>query len=147
MLGLHQLYFLDTRSVVAHFSGVACLFCGASYFVFDHSKPLRNIEEGHVLLMLLGVGVMATIGQLCLTKAFTTGAPAKVSVVGLTQIVFAMLYDVVQWQQSFEASKLFGMLLIIAPTAWLLTRRASEEGKEEAKAAPEVATPIPENPP
>jgi drug/metabolite transporter (DMT)-like permease len=168
MLGLHQLYFLDTRAVVAHFSGVATLFCGASFFLFERTQPVHNVLAGRSLVMLLGVGVMATIGQLCLTKAFTTGAPAKVSVVGLTQIVFAMIYDVVLWQQSFEPIKLVGMALVIAPTAWLLTNRPSEVQKEvepkeverkseetkseeltseASNAAPNVARSIPENPP
>lgn len=171
MLGLHQLYFLDTRAVVAHFSGVASLFCGASFFLFERSQPVHNIVAGRSLVMLLGVGLTATVGQLCLTKAFTTGAPAKVSVVGLTQIVFAMIYDVVLWQQSFEPIKLAGMVLVIAPTAWLLTHRPSEEHHEEAmkeeeikevktkaeqlqeqpkqarNTASDVASPLPENPP
>ena len=38
---------------------------------------------------MLGVGVTATFGQMCLTRAFTAGDPAKVSVICLTQVVFA----------------------------------------------------------
>ena len=48
------------------------------------------------MLLLLGIGVTASIGQLLLTKAFTGGDPAKVSVIGLTQVLFAFLFDVFQ---------------------------------------------------
>ena len=123
MIGLHQLYFLDTRAVVAHFSGVASVFCAASFFLFERDPSLHNTLDGPGLAMLLGVGLSATIGQLFLTKAFTTGAPSKVAVVGLTQIVFAMVFDVVLWQLEFHPLTLLGSLLVVAPTAWLLTHR------------------------
>jgi drug/metabolite transporter (DMT)-like permease len=123
MIGLHRLHFLDTRAVVAHFSGVACIFCAAAFFVCDRDPSLHNRFDTPGLLMLLGVGVAATVGQLFLTKAFTTGSPARVSIVGLTQIVFAMIYDAVLWQRSFHPLTLLGTLLVVAPTAWLLGNR------------------------
>jgi drug/metabolite transporter (DMT)-like permease len=123
MIGLHQLYFLDLRAVVAHFSGVASLFCLASFFLFERHHSLDNTLEGTPLVLLLGVGITATIGQLCLTKAFTAGPPAKVSVVGLTQIVFAMGFDLILWRHSFSPLTLLGIVLVVGPTAWLLTQR------------------------
>ena len=57
-----------------------------------------------------------------LTLAFGSGPPAKVSVVGLTQIVFALAFDVVLWGRTVNLVTLIGMAMVIAPTAWLLTR-------------------------
>ena len=45
---------------------------------------------------------------------------AKVSVVGLTQVGFAMLYDVGVWDYSFDALSLLGIVLVVAPAGWLL---------------------------
>jgi drug/metabolite transporter (DMT)-like permease len=73
--------------------------------------------------MLLGVGVTATVGQLFLTKAFASGPPAKVSVVGLTQIVFAMLLERLLWDHTFRPASLLGTILVMAPTAWLMAYR------------------------
>ena len=48
---------------------------------------------------------------------------AKVSVVGLTQIVWGMAFDALLWQHSFGWMKLVGIVLVVAPTSWLLLRR------------------------
>ena len=42
--------------------------------------------------------------------------------VGLTQIVFAATFDVYLFNHPVNAMTLLGTALIIAPTAWLLTR-------------------------
>jgi len=78
------------------------------------------------VLMLLGVGVMATVGQLFLTKAFASGPPAKVSVVGLTQVVFAMGLEMWLEHRSFTRGTLFGMALVLAPTGWLMVHQPIE---------------------
>lgn len=123
MIGLHRLQGIDTRAVVVHFSGVSVLFVLAAFWLFEHSDHPEGRLDARTALMLLGVGVTATIGQLFLTKAFSVGSPAKVSVVGLTQILFAMGLEVVLWDRTFNACTLLGMALILAPAAWLMTRR------------------------
>ena len=67
MLGLHQLAYIDTRAVVVHFSAVATLFCAASFFLFERDPSRHNTLDATTALMLLGLGITATIGQLCLT--------------------------------------------------------------------------------
>jgi drug/metabolite transporter (DMT)-like permease len=85
------------------------------------------------LWMLWGAFAFASMGalghlagercswQLGMTRAFALGHPSKVAVVGLTQIVFACLFDVIIWKHHFDALTILGILLVIAPTAWLLT--------------------------
>src|SRR5262249_14555905 len=123
MMGLHRLHEIDPRAIVAHFSATSVLFCITSLFVFERAPdPLPSVGSGPVL-MLLGVGVAATIGQLFLTRAFAAGSPAKVSVVALTQIVFAMGIDVLVWQRSFNPATLLGMSLVVGPTACMIAYR------------------------
>ena len=119
MIGLHRLSGLEARTIVVHFSAVAVCFCAASLLVFG-SPPVEEAAPGRVLLMLLGVGVTATIGQILLTRAFAAGDPSRVSVIGLTQIVFVLVLEVALSQKQLEALGLAGMALVLGPTAWLM---------------------------
>jgi drug/metabolite transporter (DMT)-like permease len=122
MIGLHRLKGIDPPAIVAHFSAVSFLFCLPLFWLTDVRHADSPVVFGNTL-MLLGVGLTATVGQLFLTRAFTGGLPAKVSVVGLSQVVFSVLYETVYEGRDFGATTLLGMLLVLAPTAWLLIRR------------------------
>ena len=94
--------------------------------LFERTATPGVVLDEWLLLMLLGVGLSATIGQLFLTKAFASGPPAKVSVVGLTQIVFAMALEILLGRKSFAPATLLGIILVLAPTAWLMVHRPVE---------------------
>jgi drug/metabolite transporter (DMT)-like permease len=132
MIGLHRLKALHTWAIVVHFSFVAFLFSGGAFFVFERRVSSQADWSALTLTMLLGVGLAATVGQFFLTKAFTSGPPAQVSVVGLTQVGFGMIFDAVFWGRSFEPLTILGTILIVAPTAWLLWRRQFEEAVVDA---------------
>lgn len=123
MLGLHRLRGIEPLAIVVHFSGVALVVCTASWFLFDRGVAGSGLFTGPNLLRALGVGVLATVGQVLLTKAFTWGSPTKVSVVGLSQVVFALLLDVILFGHRVSPSGLLGMALVLAPTAWVMTHR------------------------
>ena len=127
LIGLHQVRELDPRAVVAHFSGVALAVCILALFAFPRTHDLAI--DPRTAALLLGIGVFATIGQLFLTKAFAEGPPARVSVVGLSQVAFTMLLEIAIWHRSFSSLTLVGIGLVIAPTAWTLLRgsRSVEE--------------------
>jgi drug/metabolite transporter (DMT)-like permease len=134
MLGIHRLQGIDTRAIVTHFSGVATLFCVAAFFLFDHAPVQHSLSSDWALAGLLGVGITATIGQLFLTKAFSVGPPAKVSLVALTQIVFGLLVDVTIFDHELNLVSLAGIALVVAPTVWVLGGR--EEVDPSATHAP-----------
>jgi drug/metabolite transporter (DMT)-like permease len=150
MLGLHSLTDIDPRAIVVHFSGVATVFCVGAFLLTPRAQNPARVLEGLVLLKLLGLGLSATVGQIFLTLAFGSGAPAKVSVVGLTQIVIVLAMDVLLWNREVNAVTLAGTLLVIAPTAWLLTRPAAadvhdpEPGEPPPAILPAAAVPSPE---
>jgi drug/metabolite transporter (DMT)-like permease len=122
MLGLHRLQGIDAKAIVVHFSGVALLFCTAAFFVFARTGTPESALTVSNGLMLLGIGVTATCGQLFLTRAFAAGPPAKVSVVALSQIVFALILETALFGRSIHPLTLLGMALVVAPSAWLLGR-------------------------
>jgi len=128
LIGLHQVKELDPRAVVAHFSGVALATCVVCLFVFPTSHEwafsLRTMG------LLLAIGVCATIGQLFLTLAFASGPPARVSVVGLSQVGFVMLMEMAFMGRSFSTTTLVGIALVIAPTMWSLLKSAAQHRTE-----------------
>lgn len=124
MLGLHRLKGLHPWAVVAHYSGVATLFVLGSWIV-GGVPDLAPLASGKTLALLLGVGVAATLGQMCVTRAFTAGQPARVSVVGLTQILFALCLDLIFEGPTFRPIALVGIVLVLLPTAWVMLGRGS----------------------
>lgn len=133
MIGLHRVKGLDARAIVWHFSGVSLIFAGCAMWLLDGQLPDKPMPVTLASwLFLLGVGTSATLGQFCLTKAFTLGVPSRVSVVGLTQVGFALLFEVLFESRQYSTSSLLGMLLVVAPTAWLLVRRRGASPDETA---------------
>ncbi|MBM3994976.1 MAG: DMT family transporter [Planctomycetes bacterium] len=125
MMGLNQLKDLDPRAVVVHFSATALIFSVASLVFF----PLETTEEAFSavhLAELLGVGVTASIGQYFLTRAFTAGDPARMSVATLSQFVFILVLDVFVLGNPLEPIKLWGIPLVLGPTLWLMSQRIQE---------------------
>ena len=132
MLGLHRLHRMDTRAIVFHFSSVSLIFSLSAKFFMQAKFPPSTPWQLLTVAMLLGVGVSATVGQVCLTKAFTLGDPAKVAVVGLTQVGFGVIIDALLFDRSFELLTVLGMVFILTPTAWLMLRGgASAEPHDE----------------
>ncbi|HLQ43475.1 MAG TPA: DMT family transporter, partial [Planctomycetaceae bacterium] len=131
MIGLHRVHGVDVRAIVWHFSGVSLGFAGVALWLLDGRVPDKSQPPTPASwLLLLGVGLSATIGQFCLTKAFTMGVPSRVAVVGLTQVGFALLFEVLLEHRHYSAASVFGMLLVLAPTAWLLVRRRGAHSEE-----------------
>jgi drug/metabolite transporter (DMT)-like permease len=119
LINLHRVKDLDTRAVVAHFSGVATTLSFVVWMLVPVSAPTMTVEPSSIGLLLC-IGVAATIGQLCLTQAFSSGAPARVSVVGLSQVVVAV---VVKWfleSRIPTTGSLLGMLMVVVATGWVI---------------------------
>ena len=97
-----------------------------------HEMARRKVRRGLATLCISGgMGLAAASGQLFLTLAFASGPPARVSVVGLTQVGFAVLYDLLLWDRSFETASVVGIALVVAPTAWLVWTGRGSLGEVE----------------
>jgi drug/metabolite transporter (DMT)-like permease len=120
MIGLNRLRGVDARAVVTHFSGVSTAFMIVTLLLAGPAIDYGVLASGATLAVLAGVGASGTLGQLAMTKAFALGAPSRVSVVGLTQVIFAITYDVIIWHRSFDTMTIAGILLVTAPSAWLM---------------------------
>lgn len=128
MIGLHRIQGVDTRAIVWHFSAVSLVFASLAMGLIEGRMPIESRPQTWISwLELFGVGTSATLGQFCLTKAFTLGIPSRVAVVGLTQVGFALIFELLIEHRDYNITSLFGMLLVLAPTAFLLTRRSGSE--------------------
>ncbi|HZZ79077.1 MAG TPA: DMT family transporter [Gemmataceae bacterium] len=116
MLGLHRLKGVHPWAIVTHYSGLATVFVLGTCFIGE-SPLYSTILSPTVVLLLLGVGISATLGQACVTKAFTCGQPTRVSVVALLQVVFALALDVWIGDVALEPIALVGIALVLAPTS------------------------------
>jgi S-adenosylmethionine uptake transporter len=92
-------YFSIGTSVVG---GVAMGVTGASDWVWPHA------------LWLLPIGVLAALGQLCMTRAYSSGATLVVANLQYSGIVFAALYGALLFGDQIPPIGWAGMALIIA---------------------------------
>jgi drug/metabolite transporter (DMT)-like permease len=134
MMGLHRLKHLDPRVVVVHFSGVSVVFSVAALLLLPVPPTAQPFQWQNGLL-LLAVGLTATVGQLFLTKAFAAGAPARVSVVCLTQVIFILILDALLLGHIPDSVKLLGVAFILAPTAWIMLRPARRTARPTPRGA------------
>jgi len=129
MIGLHRVQGVDTRAIVWHFSAISLIVAGLAKGLLRGDFPIQPQPlTGTSWIELLCVGASATIGQFCLTKAFTLGVPSRVAVVGLSQVGFALVFEVLLEDRRYDLASIVGMLLVLAPTAVLLLRRRESFG-------------------
>jgi drug/metabolite transporter (DMT)-like permease len=126
MLGLHRLRTINSLAIVVHFSAVATVAIVAFAIVTGlNGWPIdfTTLADPVTVLLLLAVGVFATVGQIAMTRAFSLGRPQRLAVVGLSQVVFALGFDLGLWDYPLDAVKIAGLVLVLAPVAWLVGRR------------------------
>ena len=101
--------------------GVAMLFTGASDWVWPQ------------VLWLLPIGLLAALGQLCMTKAYTRGATMMVANLQYSGIVFSALYGLFLFGDVIPLIGWIGMALIIASgiAATALRKRALPQAPAE----------------
>jgi drug/metabolite transporter (DMT)-like permease len=117
---------------VTHYSGVATVVVLVAWLV-GGLPDLMAVRHPTTLLLLLGVGMAATLGQVCVTRAFTAGAPAQVSVVGLMQIVFALGLDLLLQGPCLSVLALAGIALVLAPTAWMMAGKSDSASPDSPR--------------
>jgi len=141
MIGLHKLRGVNPNAVVVHFSAVATVASSTAFLLFDRRSDALPFYHPDAVFLLLGVGLTASAGQMLLTRAFAHGDPSRVSVVGLSQVVFTLIIDVVVSHHRVTPIALIGTLLILAPTAWVMLepRRRAPAAPKPAGSSPDLA--------
>lgn len=135
LINLHRIRDIDARSIVTHFSAVATAMSLLVWMIIPLETPTASPDNASYL-RLFGVGLVATIGQLCLTKAFSTGVPARVSVVGLSQVAVAAIVKWFQEQSLPTIGSVIGMSLVLASTIWVILSDDKPDPKSDAQPHP-----------
>lgn len=130
MMGLNRLGAIDPRAVVTHFSGVAALVM-LPVITFGHPVEWSALRDPVTLLLLLGVGVTGTIGQIFLTRAYAVGSAPRVAVIGMSQVAMGLIFDILYRQKLPPMTSLAGMALVIGPVVWVVL-----QGKGRPRTAP-----------
>lgn len=95
--------------IVLYFTTVSTLGAGAFAFIEGFHAIGR---EG--LLILLGLGICATLGQLAMTRAYREGDTLTVGSLAYSTVVFTALLSILLWAEEVPAASWLAMGLIIA---------------------------------
>jgi S-adenosylmethionine uptake transporter len=80
---------------------------------FVLTDPLANAAPSDVLL-LLGVGAFATVGQLMVTFAYQRGQTLLTANLGYTQVVFASVFGILIWHDVLLLMSWIAIAIIVA---------------------------------
>jgi len=128
MLGLNRLKHIDPRAIVVHFSGIASIATSLFLLLTNRKDYSAQLGNKSTLALLIMVGAAGVAGQIGMTRAFAKGHASQVSVIALSQILFGLGFDVLFWNHSVNLISLLGMVLVIAPTSWIILGKASQQG-------------------
>jgi drug/metabolite transporter (DMT)-like permease len=112
-------FYFAAGSTVA--GGLAMLIAGTSPWIWKQA------------LWLLPLGVLASLGQLCMTRAYSRGATLLVANLQYSGIVFGALYSLLLFGDRIPLLGWTGMVLIVASgiTATVLRARAAPDAPGE----------------
>jgi drug/metabolite transporter (DMT)-like permease len=77
--------------------------------MFWHWRPYTI----HELLLLAGAGLLATLSQLCLSKAYSYAPAGKIGPANYLAIIFAGIFAALLWQEYPDMISIVGMALIL----------------------------------
>jgi drug/metabolite transporter (DMT)-like permease len=81
--------------------------------VFPFMVPVFVQPDPKTLLMLIGMGLLATVGQLLMTRAYSYTEAGKLAVVGSMGAVFGAVFDLLIWHHLPDLWTGIGALMII----------------------------------
>ena len=114
----------SNATIVFMFSLVSCILSalmGGKSFILPSSGQLAA---------LLGIGIFAGIGQLCLTQAYKMANPGEVSIINYLGIIFSAVFGLLFLNEGIGLRSTGGIVLILSAAVILyLNRERSSETK------------------
>ena len=94
-------------TIVFYFTFVSVILM-TPFMVFNFVKP--NMTE---LLLLILVGIFASVGQFMVTLAYKYGKPSEVAIYNYTSIVFAIIIGFAIWREVPDKWSILGSIILI----------------------------------
>jgi drug/metabolite transporter (DMT)-like permease len=123
MLALSRLGEVDPRAIAVHLFGVTSVGAVLAFWTApgEFTRVLAMPWEVHGWLVL--VGIAGCLAQLAMARAYGLGAPVGLAVAGLTQVVFAALFDLAAGARALGLAEVAGIAVILGAGASLTPRR------------------------
>ena len=94
--------------VVFYFTLISTLITGV-WLLFTTFSPVTS----YGLLLLLSIGMTATLAQLAMTRAYHQGVTLIVTALGYSTVLFSSLLGILLWDEVLSPIAWLGMSLII----------------------------------
>ncbi len=122
----------EPESRTVFYFSVGAVLVGGVGMAFAGVSPVNNAQ----MLWMLPIGLLAVLGQLCMTRAYASGATLVVANLQYSGIVFAALYGLFVFGEWLPLIGWIGMLLIIVSgiAATVLRERAVPDSPAEEHA-------------
>jgi len=75
--------------------------------------PQWLMPSSEQLLVLFSIGVLATLGQMFITRGYARAPVAKAGPFTFSTVIFATIFGVVFWQEVFDLWNLLGTVLVV----------------------------------
>lgn len=124
---------LNMLTVVSQYSVCATLTTLILCFALPGTIVFAPASNGEQWLWLIPMGITGTIGQLFLTSAYGRGSPTLVALIGISQILFAAVYDLILWHETFDGLKIAGVALIALSIGTSILLNAAPAGNGGAE--------------
>ena len=92
-----------------------------------------DIEAASAFSIMVGAGVLALIGQLCLTRAYSVAPAARVGAISYSSVVFAAILGWALWGETPTQQAMGGAVLVVAAcilASWQQKRAAIPAAKD-----------------
>lgn len=124
--------------IVFYFTVFGTLFGLAGSFVLEDGM---HVPSQTAVLGILGMGLCATLGQICTTKSYAYGNMLLSSCLGFSAIPISAVISFVLFDEASTAAALVGMSLIIAAgmTASVATKKQEREAQRAAELEKQAA--------
>lgn len=129
MVSLSLCRHLKNLTIVAHYSACATFITIGFCFLANEPILLNGAVSPAVFLWLLPMGLAGTFAQVFMTAAYRRGTPTMIALVGISQIAFAALYDLVLWGYRFDLWKWAGIAMIAAAISLSILTSTGKKGE------------------
>ena len=98
---------------VVFYFALGTVAAGAAGMLVSGVAPAAHYLDWQAAGWLLPIGVLASVGQMCMTRAYASGATLLVANLQYSGIVFGAIYSVLLFGDHIAPSGWFGMALIV----------------------------------